>query len=315
MTPNKHVRHVAVVGAGTVGASWSLYFLSCDLRVSVYDTDAGREAYVNEYVRRGWSLMRELKGKLPASPPPVDFHNSLDAALSGAHFIQECVPDEFAVKRTLFEDLDLRLLRDVVVASSTSSLLISELQRGLSTADRFLVAHPFNPPHLIPVVEVVGGEQTAASAIDLTCAFFSRIGKTVLRLRKEVRGHLVNRLQAALFQEAVWLIREGVADVGDIDRGMALGPGLRWAAAGPFLTFHLGAGSGGIRSYLRHLGSAHERMWQDLQRVHRITPDVVDLIARGVDEEVGNLSLEHLGKDRDETLVRLLSLISKRRQT
>ena len=159
MTPNKHVRHVAVVGAGTVGASWSLYFLSCDLRVSVYDTDAGREAYVNEYVRRGWSLMRELKGKLPASPPPVDFHNSLDAALSGAHFIQECVPDEFAVKRTLFEDLDLRLLRDVVVASSTSSLLISELQRGLSTADRFLVAHPFNPPHLIPVVEVVGGSR------------------------------------------------------------------------------------------------------------------------------------------------------------
>ncbi len=314
MTPSKDVRQVAVIGAGTVGASWALYFLTCDLRVSVYDTDTDREADVNEYVRRGWPLMRELKQQLPENPPRLEFHKNLDGALAGAQLVQESVPDEFATKRALFEELDGRLPAEVVVASSTSSLLISELQHGLATADRFVVAHPFNPPHLIPVVEVVGGEGTAASTVDYACAFFSRIGKTVLRLRKEVRGHLVNRLQAALFQEAVWLVREGVADVGDIDRGMALGPGLRWAAAGPFLTFHLGAGEGGIRSYLRHLGSAHERMWQDLHRVDRITPDMVDRIARGVFDEVGNVSLEQVGAERDQTLIGLLNLVSKRRK-
>jgi len=305
----ENVRHVGVVGAGTVGASWALYFLSRGLRVSVQDTNAAREAYVSEYVARGWPLMRELRGELAATPPSVEFHTGLDA-LRDVQFVQESVPDDLMIKRALFAELDHRIPAQVVVGSSTSSLLMTELQQGLATASRFVVAHPFNPPHLIPIVEIAGGASTAASVVDYACALFSRLGKTVLRLRKEVRGHLVNRLQAALFQEAVWLVREGVASVADIDRGMSLGPGLRWAAAGPFLTFHLGAGAGGIRSYLEHLGSAHERMWEDLQSVGRIAPEVVEQIANGIGDEAGDATVEQLTAERDQTLIRLLRLIS-----
>jgi carnitine 3-dehydrogenase len=304
--PPGQIRRICVIGAGTVGASWALYFLASGLDVSIYDSDPAREQYVRDYLARDWPVMCQLKESLPRAPPRPTFYAILDPALEGAHYVQECVTDDLVIKRTLFGRLDARLAAEIIVGSSTSSLLMSELQQGLTTAHRFVVAHPFNPPHLIPVVEVVGGRLTSADAVDHACAFLTRIGKVVVRLRKEVRGHLVNRLQAALFQEAVWMVQEGVADVIDIDRGMQFGPGVRWAAAGPFLTFHLGAGAGGIRAYLQHLGVAHERMWRDLQQVERFTPEIVEAIARGVASEAGNASVERVAAERDEALIRLL---------
>jgi carnitine 3-dehydrogenase len=300
------IQRVCVIGAGTVGASWALYFLASGLDVSIYDSDPAREKYVRDYLARDWPVMRALKESLPPVPPRPAFHAILDPALKGAHYVQESVTDDLAIKRTLFERLDTQLAAEIVIGSSTSSLLMSELQQGLATAHRFVVAHPFNPPHLIPVVEVVGGRFTSAEAVDHACTFLTRIGKVVVRLRKEVRGHLVNRLQAALFQEAVWMVQEGVADVADIDRGMQFGPGVRWAAAGPFLTFHLGAGAGGIRAYLEHLGAAHERMWRDLQQVTRFTPEIIERIVRGVESEAGDASVERVAAERDTALIRLL---------
>jgi 3-hydroxyacyl-CoA dehydrogenase len=307
------MRRVVVLGAGTVGASWALYFLASGLEVAVYDTDPAREEFVRSYIERGWPTMRRLSEGLPERPPAVIFRHSLQDAISGADYVQEAVPDVATIKRELFGRLDRMLPAHVIVASSTSSLMMSELQAGLLTAERFVVAHPFNPPHLIPVVEVVGGNLTSARTRDATCAFLAAIGKTVLRLRKEIRGHLVNRLQAALFQEAVWLVQEGVADVADLDRGIALGPRLRWAAAGPFLTFHLGADAGGIRSYLQHLGPAHERMWEDLQRVPTIRPDVAEQIATGLQAEVGTSTVAQLAARRDEALIALLNLMKSMR--
>lgn len=308
-----HIRRVAVLGSGTVGASWALYFLASGLEVAVHDTDPAREAFVRAYIERGWPTMRRLAAGLPVAPPAIVFRHSMQDALGGADYVQEAVPDVATIKRELFGRLDRILPAHVIVGSSTSSLLMSELQTGLHTAHRFVVAHPFNPPHLIPVIEVVGGRLTSVQTLDATCAFFTGIGKTVLRLRKEIRGHLVNRLQAALFQEAVWLVQEGVADVADIDRGVAMGPGLRWAAAGPFLTFHLGADAGGIRSYLQHLGAAHERMWEDLQRVPKIRHEVAEQIAEGVQAEVGAASVAQLAARRDEALIALLNLMSSKR--
>lgn len=303
------IERVAVLGAGTVGASWILYFLARGLEVSAYDVDAAREAYVRDYVSRGWITMRRLMPELPPVAPPWHFYPTIERAIAGVQYVQESAPDKMAIKRALFQELDGCLPAEVVVGSSTSSLLISELQAGLTRPARFVVAHPFNPPHLIPVVEIVGGRLTSPEVVEQACTFFSSLGKTVLRLKKEIRGHLVNRLQAALFQEAVWLVREGVADVADVDRGIALGPGLRWATAGPFLTFHLGADAGGIRSYLHHLGSAHERMWDDLHRVARIDAEVVERIARGVDAEIQGTSVEELAARRDKALVDLLMLM------
>ncbi len=313
LAPAEGIRRVTVLGAGTVGASWALYFLARGLEVAVYDTDPGRETSVRSTVERGWPTMRRLTEGLPEEPRRTVFHHDLHEAIAAADYVQEAAPDVATIKRELFGSLDASLPAHVIVGSSTSSLMMSDLQAGLATASRFVVAHPFNPPHLIPVVEIVGGRLTSELVVETTCAFFTRIGKTVLRMRKEIRGHLVNRLQAALFQEAVWLVQEGVADVADIDRGIAMGPGLRWAAAGPFLTFHLGADAGGIRSYLKHLGSAHERMWENLQRVPTIRPDVAERIASGVDSEVGAATVAELAARRDEALVALLNLMASKR--
>ncbi len=307
------ISRVAVLGAGTVGASWVLYFLSRGVDVVVHDSDAGRATYLNQYIESNWHAMSLLDGVARPAVPTVELQTSLEVALAGVQLVQECIPDDFALKRQLYERLDGLLPLPVIVASSTSSLLMSDLQRGLAGARRFVVAHPFNPPHLIPIVEVVGGQDTAPETVASVCAFQRSIGKTVLRLNKEVRGHLVNRLQAALFQEAVWLVEEGIADVADIDVGMALGPGIRWAAAGPFLTFHLGAQSGGIRTYLEHLGAAHERIWQDLGRPQRISPAAIDRITRGVEEETKDATVKQLAAKRDALLVALLRTAAESR--
>jgi 3-hydroxyacyl-CoA dehydrogenase len=305
------IQHVAVIGAGTIGASWTAFFLSRGLLVSVYDPEPARAQYVRQYIEDCWPILQRFGAWPAASPEQWSFSSNLADAAADAEFIQESAPDNFSLKRALFAELDTLARPDVVIASSTSSLLLTDLQQGLARAERFAVAHPFNPPHLIPLVEVVGGRDTALAVSDWCYDFFAYLGKTVLRLRKEVVGHAMNRLQAALFQEAVWLVREGVADISDIDRGVSMGPALRWALMGPFLTFHLGARHEGIRGYLQSLGPAHERMWRDLQHVDSLTPELVDRIARGVDQETAGAPLSELLSQRDRLLTDLVQHMSE----
>jgi carnitine 3-dehydrogenase len=303
-------RNIAVVGAGTVGASWTAFFLSRGLHVSVYDPEALRQRYVDQYLRDSWSSLRRLVPDCPSSPDRWTFHSNLGDAVAGVDFIHESAPEDFTLKRQLYVALVHAAPSDVIIASSTSSLTMSDLQRDLATRERFLVAHPFNPPHLIPIVEVVGGRDTSAGAVDWCVEFLTLLGKSVIRLHKEVVGHVVNRLQAALFQEAVGLIRDGVVDIADIDRGIAFGPAIRWALMGPFLTFHLGAREG-IRGYLRDLGPAHERMWRDLKHVHAFTPELIEGIGAGVDSETKGMSVEALTTERDILLTELLAYMAQ----
>jgi 3-hydroxyacyl-CoA dehydrogenase len=306
MMPVDAVRHVAVVGAGTVGASWAAFFLGRGLFVSVYDPQPARAEYVARYIEKAWPTVQALGAHTDADPDQWTFCATLADAAANAQYVQECAPDNFTLKRQLFAELNTLTQPDTVIASSTSSLILSDLQDGLSTAARFVIAHPFNPPHVIPVVEVVGGRNTTLEVTAWCAAFLERLGKTVLRLRREVPGHLINRLQAALFQEAIWLVREGVADVIDIDRGIAMGPGLRWAIMGPFLTFHLAARDTGIRGYLEQLGPAHMRLWRDLHAVEELGPALVDTITQGVEEEAGGKNIEALTAQRDQILTDLI---------
>jgi carnitine 3-dehydrogenase len=299
------IRSVGIVGAGTVGASWAAFFLSRGLRVSIHDPDATRAGFVGQYIAQAWPVLQAL-GPVAASAQDWTFSADLQHCVRDVQFVQESAPDDFELKRRLFTELDRSVAPCVPIASSTSSLLLSDLQQGLTTAARFVVAHPLNPPHLIPVVEIVAGRDTSAQVAEQCARFFERLGKSVVRLHKEVCGHLINRLQAALFREAVWLVREGVASVADVDRGIAAGAGLRWACMGPFLTFHLGAGSGGIRDYLRHLGPAHERIWRDLQPVDELTPELIEEIARGMDGELKGVELAALVERRDRFLTHLI---------
>jgi len=311
MTPVESVRHVAVVGAGTIGASWAAFFLGRGLLVSVYDPEPARAEYVARYIKQAWPTVKALGTHPDANPDQWAFCGTLADAAADAQYVQECAPDDFALKRRLFGELDTLTNPDAVIGSSSSSLLLSNLQEGLGTAARFVIAHPFNPPHVIPAVEVVAGRITSPKVAAWCAEFLERHGKSVLRVRKEVPGHIINRLQAALFQEAIWLVREGVADVADIDRGIAMGPGLRWAIMGPFLTFHLAAQDAGIRGYLEQLGPAHVRLWRDLHTVQELTSSLVDTIARGVEQETDGKSIAALTSERDRLITELIRLVGQ----
>lgn len=311
MVQSTDVKRVAVLGAGTIGASWVTWFLSRGMSVDVWDPRAEAEAYVRRYVAEAWPAVRRLGMLADASPDRWHFHASPEKAVAGADFIQENAPERLPVKRDLFARIDTSLRPDAILASSTSGLIMSEMQDGFRSAPRFAVGHPFNPPHLIPLVEVVGGRQTAPETIAWCLDFYRRIGKKPIHLRKEAAGHLANRLQAALWREAVSAVVTGLASVEDVDTAISAGPGLRWAAMGPHMTFHLGGGEGGIEHMLAQFRPAFESWWATMT-TPALTEETCRQIIDGVKAEARGRSLSELAAGRDAILLPLLELVSKR---
>ncbi len=311
MSPGE-VRRVAVLGAGTIGASWTALFLAGGLEVGVYDPAVGTEARVRGFVERAWPTLERLGLVRTNAPAAPSFHPGPGAAVEGAGWVQENGPEDLAAKRALFAAMEPGLGADAVVASSTSGLMPSDLQAGRKGEGRYIVAHPFNPPHLIPLVELVGGRATDPAAIDRAEAFYQRVGKVTIRVRREVPGHVVNRMQAALYREAINLVLAGVADLSDVDRGIAYGPGLRWAIMGPHATHHLAGGRGGLRHLLEHIGPGLQRWMDDLQGL-RITPEVIERLVAA--HEAGHPpSIERLEAERDALLLALLETLQTTRR-
>ena len=305
------IDHVAVIGAGTIGASWAAYFLSRGLRVSVWDPAPNAEHFVKGFVERAWPTLQALGAPI-ATPGEISFHPDPAIAVAGAHFVQESAPERTDAKRALFATLEAALPAEVVVASSSSGLMMTDLARDLRTPERFVIGHPFNPPHLIPLVEVVGGERTAPETVALCVEFYRRIGKHPIQLHKEAPGHLANRLQSALWREAVHAVAEGVATVADVDAAVAYGPGLRWALMGPHLTFHLAGGEGGMAHFMEHLGPANEVWWRSLGQPV-LTPELRQAIIDGVAAEADGQGVPELAARRDALLVALLQTIGDKR--
>ena len=315
MTAHTEIKRVGVIGSGTIGASWALFFMARGLDVTVYDLAPSQEAFVKSYLEANWPTAIDLGLTSRGTPPSFRFATDLANAVADVDFVQENAPDDLAVKQRLYRELDAVTPPHVCIASSTSSLKISDLQQGLEHERRFVAAHPFNPPHLLPLVEIVGGERTAPEVVALAADFFRGLGKVVLRLEKEIVGHVANRLQGALFREALWLVREGIIDVAGIDNAISFGPGLRWAVFGPILSFHLAAQNGGIRQYLASLGPAQQRIWDDLQPLDGgISPALVDQVAEGVAAEVSGASVAELIALRDSRMISIVrdALLSAR---
>ena len=302
------VRRVAVIGAGTIGASWAAGFLARGLDVTASDPAPEGEAFVRHYVANAWPALSRLGLAADASPDRLAFVRDPLAAVAGADFVQESGPEREDAKVELFRQLDSVLAEDIVIASSSSGLLISNLQRSCRHPGRCVIGHPFNPPHLIPLVEVVGGAQTTPDAIARAIAFYAGIGKKPIHIRKEVAGHLANRLQAALWREAVHLVAAGVADVADVDAAIAYGPGLRWAIMGPNLTFHLAGGVGGIEHFMHHLAVPLQSWWQDLGNPE-LTPALQRRIVEGVAAEADGRSIAELAAERDRILLKVLEAV------
>ena len=305
MMPDTNIRRVAVVGTGVIGASWAAYFLAQGLKVRATDPAPGACERLTEAVLRHWPTLVKSGLSEGASLDNLSFHDTLEAALEGAHFVQENGPERADLKLALFERMDAALDQTVVIASSSSGLLMSDVQAACRHPERVVLGHPFNPPHLIPLVEVIGGKRTSPETIQRTLDFYRAIGKRPINPKKEVKGHIANRLQAALWREAFHLVSIGAASVSDIDDAIAYGPGLRWAVMGPFSNLHLSGGEGGMRHLLEHLGGPIENWWGDLG-TPALTPELKQQVIDGIDAELMNRSDAQITVERDDLILAML---------
>jgi len=310
--PEPHaVRSAAVLGAGTIGASWTALFLAHGLAVRVYDPAEGTEQLVRAFIARAWPALEHLGLGPNADPTLFTVHADPAAAVEGAEFVQENGPENLATKRALYAQVDHALEPAAVVASSTSGLTPSVLQEGRAGPERYVVGHPFNPPHLIPLVEVVGGRATDPAVVDWTAAFYAALGKRPIRLQREAPGHVANRMQVALYREAIHLVLEGVASIEDVDAAIAYGPGLRWALMGPHMAHHLAGGRAGMRHLLEHIGPAMQGWWQDLGRPE-LTPAVIERLVAAF-EATRPPPIAQLEAERDALLLALLDTLQATR--
>jgi 3-hydroxyacyl-CoA dehydrogenase len=305
------IRRVAVIGTGVIGASWTALFLAKGLKVVATDVAPGAEGRLKQYVDEAWPALESLGLAPGASRSNLKFVADLSQAVAGAELVQENGPERIDFKKTLYGQLDALLPPTAIIASSSSGLTMSEIQAGCPThPERCVIGHPFNPPHLIPLVEIVGGAKTSEDTIQRVADFYTALGKRTIRLHKEVPGHVANRLQAALWREIVYLVSEGVVDVSDADTAVCWGPGLRWGVMGPTLLFHLGGGQGGIEHFFDQFTGPMTAWWKVLGNP-QITPEVRKTVVAGVLKEAGTRSLDALASQRDAVLLGLLKLRAK----
>ena len=302
------VRRIAVIGAGTIGSSWAAHFLGRGMQVTVSDPTPGTADKLKQFIENAWPAVQRLGGLPDADPSNWEFFDDPTDAVRGAQFVQESGPERVDAKTAIYKTIEPAMGDDAVLATSTSGLLISALQADRMRPGRFIVGHPVNPPHIIPLVEVVAGRQTDTQVTEWTMAFYQFVGKRPVHIRKEVTGHLLNRLQAALIREAFYAVESDIASAADVDATLTSGLGLRWAVIGGLLTFHLAGGPGGARHQFEHLGPALEDWWADLGSP-TLTPEICAKIAKGIDQAVAHTNFDQLITKRDEMLVALLEMI------
>ncbi|MDF3933658.1 3-hydroxyacyl-CoA dehydrogenase NAD-binding domain-containing protein [Pseudomonas citronellolis] len=305
--------NVAVLGAGVIGASWTALFLASGRNVAVFDPAEGMEGDVREYVKNAWPTLVELGLVRDGAPGELSFHRTAGEAVSNADFIQESVPERIHIKHALYAEIEPLLKPGAIVASSASGLPLSEMQAGWKDPSRFVLGHPFNPPHLIPLVEVMGNQRTAEAAVEGAERFYEQVGKVTIRVHREVPGHVANRLQAALWREAIHLVKIGAASVEDVDTAVWAGPGLRWAAMGPTLLFHLGGGPGGLASFCQKYTESFHRWWDDLGDP-RLDAETAALLVRGVVAESADGSQAELSQARDDLITAMLKTTAQLRR-
>jgi len=304
------IQTIGIVGAGVIGSSWAAFYAGKGLHVRLYDIQAhlceegcrrARE-YIGILEKGG--LIPEGMGRQAISQ--ITGTAGLKEAVEGVQLVQECVAEQYAIKHQVFKALDALTSRDVILASSSSGLLMTEIQKVTRHPERCVIAHPFNPPHLIPLVEVVPGEQTSHATVRQTKAFLEAVDKIPVVLKKEAPGHIANRLAWALWREAIDIVWKGIADVEDVDKALYAGLGLRWAFMGQHLIYHLNGGDGGIRAFFKHLGPACEQAWQSMDTWTATPEEAKQAIIRGIQEETGGRSVGEIAAWRDERLVQLL---------
>jgi carnitine 3-dehydrogenase len=310
MDSHRPVQHVAIVGTGTIGASWATHYLAHGFDVTATDPAPNAEAALRAYVDAAWDAVTALGLSPGASPDRLTFTPDMRRAVANADFVQENAPERPVLKAKLFADIDDATSPHVIIASSSSGITMSVMQAECHHPERTVIGHPFNPPHVIPLVEVVGGKRTDPQTVQDAMSFYTSIGKRPIHLKKEMPGHVANRLQSALYREVVYLIGQGVLDVADADDAVSWGPGLRWGVMGPNLLWHLGGGQGGIEHFMDTLMPRMAAAWPNLGSPE-FTPELQRKIVNGVLDEANGHSIDELVAQRDSMLFGLLAVRTK----
>jgi carnitine 3-dehydrogenase len=310
----EEVRTVTCVGAGVIGGGWVAYFLARGYRVVAWDPAEDAESRLRRLVAAAWPALTELglaEGVSVDNPTEkLSVERDLASACAQADFVQESAPEDLELKRTLLADIDAATPEDVVISSSTSGYGMSEMQGKCAHPERTVVGHPFNPPYLIPLVEVVGGTATSADVVAWTSDFFRHAGKSVITMDREVPGFIANRLQEALWREALHMVAAGEATVEQIDLSITDGPGLRWPIHGPMLTFHLAGGQGGMAHMLDHFGPSLLSPWTRLVAAE-LTPELRDAVVDGCEREADGRSIDDLVAERDQGVIAVLRALGR----
>jgi carnitine 3-dehydrogenase len=304
------IRNVAIVGTGLIGASWAAQYLASGLDVIATDPAPNAEANLRKGIDEAWKLLTVIGLASGASRDRLTFTTDMKEALSKADFVQESVPERLVLKARVFAQMDEVAPPDSILASSASGITMDVIQSSCKHPERCVIGHPFNPPHVIPLVEVVGGAKTSDAVIERAMTFYASIGKKPIRLRKALPGHVGNRLQAALYREVLHLIQQGVVSVEDADIAVSYGPGLRWGVMGPSLQWHLGGGPGGIHHFVKTFMDGFVGQIKKLE-MPDVTPALMQTVIDGVLKEANGQSVEQLAQAENQVVLELLALRAK----
>ncbi|QIY58598.1 L-carnitine dehydrogenase [Streptomyces sp. RPA4-5] len=299
------VRRVACIGAGVIGGGWVAHFLARGYDVTAWDPAADAEERLRRLVAAAWPALQQIGLADGAAQDRLTLAPTLAEAVADADFVQESAPEKLELKRSLLAELAAATRPGVVIASSTSGYPMTDMQTEAENAGRLVVGHPFNPPYLIPLVEVVGGEQTDPGAVDWASRFYGVAGKSVITMDRELPGFIANRLQEALWREALHMVANGEATVEDIDASITEGPGLRWAFMGPCLTFALAGGEGGMAHMLDHFGPSLKSPWTRLE-APELDRALRDAMVDGCREAAGDRTYADLVAARDQGVIDVL---------
>lgn len=303
--PPEDVRRVACVGAGTIGGGWAAHFLARGYDVTAWDPSEDAGPRLRRLIDTAWPALERLGPAENASPDRLTLTTTLEEAVAGAQFVQESAPEDLPLKRDLLSRLDAATPSGVVIASSTSGYPMTDMAAELADPSRLVVGHPFNPPYLIPLVEVVGGERSDPAAVEWASRFYRAAGKSVITMDREVPGFIANRLQEALWREALHMVAGGEATVKEIDDAITEGPGLRWAFMGPCLTFALAGGEGGMGHMLDHFGPSLKSPWTRL-RAPELDGPLRTAMVEGCVEAASGRDFAELVAARDQGVIDVL---------
>lgn len=304
------VRTITCAGVGVIGGGWVAYFLAHGYRVVAWDPAPEAETRLRHLVDSAWPALTELGLTDGASRDNLSFESDLAAAVAETDFVQESAPESLDLKVKLLADIDAVAPAHIVVSSSTSGYGMTEMQAACVRPERTVVAHPFNPPYLIPLVEVVGGARTTPGTVEWTSEFFRHAGKSVITMDQEVPGFIANRLQEAMWREALHMLAAGEATVEQLDLAITDGPGLRWPIHGPLLTFHLAGGQGGMAHMLDHFGPSLQSPWTRLVSTE-LTPQLRDTVVAGCEREADGRTIDDLIAERDRGVIAILRALGR----